>query len=406
MKNRVPFKTYLIEIAFLLIFASSLVLASQKAALSLESIQCPDYQGDKANKDILRGIHLLYDWRFNEAQSLFRKVIAEYPDKPIGYFYLAMVTWSHMASGFWSPVTIREYIERLDCTIDVAKSRIESNSADCYDFFYLGGALGFKGRYNLIKGEWLSAFFLATESVHALKAFLKMAPNNKDILLGLGLFDYYTARLSGVLKILSYLLIHRGNKQEGLRKLHVAAREGTYSATEAKNMLLHIYLFLEQDFSNALYLAKDLATRYDKNPRFKLLLGVNYICLDMDAQYRNTVDHLRQRSLQASSSKEASLWGKRALYLESIYDLFHGRNRGARSKLREILNQADPESDPAMIAWPLVKMGMSYNLEGNREEATRYYRQILNMENGSGVQFLAKKLLHKPPKEKDPYIGY
>jgi hypothetical protein len=50
---------------------------------------------------------------------------------------------------------------------------------------------------------------------------------------------------------------------------------------------------------------------------------------------------------------------------------------------------------------------MSYDLEGDRQEATKYYRYILNMENGSGAQFLAKRLLEENPlKKNDPFIGY
>jgi len=63
-------------------------------------------------------------------------------------------------------------------------------------------------------------------------------------------------------------------------------------------------------------------------------------------------------------------------------------------------------NDPEMIAWPLIKIGMSYDLEKNREEAVKYYNQVLDMENGSGAQFLAKKLLHSPLKTGDPFIGY
>ena len=59
-----------------------------------------------------------------------------------------------------------------------------------------------------------------------------------------------------------------------------------------------------------------------------------------------------------------------------------------------------------MIAWPLLKIGMSHDLEGNRERAIEYYRRVLDMENGAGAQFLAKKLLEDPLKKNDPFIGY
>ncbi len=70
----------------------------------MENAKGSDCQGAKINKDIIMGIDLLYDEQFDDAEGLFRKVIAESPDKPIGYFYLAMVTWSRLSSGFGLPV--------------------------------------------------------------------------------------------------------------------------------------------------------------------------------------------------------------------------------------------------------------------------------------------------------------
>jgi tetratricopeptide (TPR) repeat protein len=311
-----------------------------------------------------------------------------------------------MVAGFWLPDTVKEYKERIDRTVKVAKSRIKNDVADSYDYFYLGGALGFLGRFELMRAEWLSSFLTAKKAIKALKTCKKMDPNNRDVLLGLGTFDYYTAKLSGVLKFLSYLLLHKGNKQEGLRKLHVAADEAIYSGSEAKSVLLHIYLFLEGDSSKALPLAKDLGEKYGQDPIYKLFEGVACVRLGLWEEYNNILSYMRQRSVEAPSSKESSSWKRRAIYLESIHDLFYDRYPEAREKLGEVLKQSDPENDPAMIAWPIVKIGMAYDLEGNRNEAKKYYYKALSMENGSGAQFMAQKCLDAPPKAKDPIIGY
>lgn len=406
MKNRGSLRKYLFTPGFFLVLAPIILLTLQQTAWCDKQEQNLTSQGSWSSRDILTGINLLYDRRFEEAEELFRQVISQSPERPIGYFYLAMVTWSRMASGFWSPETIEEYLKRVDRTISVARQRIENSNADNYDYFYLGGALGFKGRFELSQGNWLPSFFLGRNAIDALKTCHDMDPNNKDVLFGIGSFDYYTARLSGVLKFISYLLLHRGNKEEGLRKLNLAAREATYSATEAKSILLHIYLFAEEDFPKSLSIARDLVKRYDQNPRFKVLEGVSYLRLGMEPQFWDTVYGLRQRGVKASSPKMASMWERRALYLETIYDLFHDHYSAARAKLAFLLDHADPENDPYMVAWPMIKTGMSYDLEGNREEAKKYYRKVINMKNGSDAQFLAKKLLKGPPKKNDPFIGY
>jgi tetratricopeptide (TPR) repeat protein len=126
----------------------------------------------------------------------------------------------------------------------------------------------------------------------------------------------------------------------------------------------------------------------------------------MNSEYHGMVNLLRQKSLQADTLHEASPWERRSLYLEAAYNLYHEHYRDARKKLEIILNGKDLLNDPEMIAWPVLKIGMSYDLEGNREEAIKYYRRVLDMENGAGAQFLAKKLLEDPPKKNDPFIGY
>jgi tetratricopeptide (TPR) repeat protein len=382
------------------------VVAVEQHLMGLEVDASPGVEDVVANPDILKGIHLIYDRQFDDAEEQFRKIVAERPLEPAGYFYLAMVSWSRLASGFWSPSDVEEFKNRIDRAIETAEAQIGKKAPGSYDFFYLGGALGFKGRFELMKGEWLSSFFLATRAIDALKTCLGMDPSNKDVLLGIGTFDYYTARLSGVLKFLTYLLLHKGNKEEGLKKLNIAANEAIYSATESKSLLLHIYLFLEEDFRNSLLLSSELAKRYTENPRFKLLQGVSYIQLDMYPRYRETLDELRRKKSEASKRETAAMWERQALYLEAIYELFQGRYSEARSILTKILDDQDPVNDPSMIAWPLMKIGMSYDLEKNREKAMIYYNDVLNMENGSGAQFLATKLLQSPLNKGDPFIGY
>ena len=66
----------------------------------------------------------------------------------------------------------------------------------------------------------------------------------------------------------------------------------------------------------------------------------------------------------------------------------------------------DPERDPLMIAWPLLKTGMSYDIQGDRDRAISYYKQVQAMENAAGAQFLAERYLAKPAMKKDAFLGY
>ena len=358
-------------------------------------------------RDLLRGIDLLYDLEFDEAERIFAGVISEKPKNPAGHFYMAMVSWSRLSLGFWTPEVLKEYVDRIDLTISVARKRIENHEADSFDYFYLGGALGFRGRFDLMRQKWFSSYRLAYEAISALRKCAKMDPSNVDVLLGLGLYDYYTAKLSGVLKFLTYVLLHKGNKEEGLRKLHTAADHALYSRVEAKSMLLHIYLFLEdEDFEKALPFAQDLASRFRNYPRYKFFEGVVHIRAGRDDDYAEIVDFIRAESSRQKSKSKAQMWAGQALYLEASYHLFRNRPEQARAKLDAVLALVDPAVDPAMAAWPVLKKGMSYDLEGRRDKALEAYRRVLSMENAAGAQFLAEKCLVEAPKQGDPFLGF
>ncbi len=358
------------------------------------------------NPVILQGIERLYDGETDRAEELFRAMTAENPTDPAGHFYMAMVSWSRLAMGFWFSDVVNQYIERIDRAISAANALIEQKKADSYTYFYLGGALGFKGRFYLMEHKWVSSFFLALDAIEALKTCQALNPDNKDVYLGLGMFDYYTAKLSGVLKFLTYLFLHRGNIEEGLRKLHVAAQEATYSSVEAKSMLLHIYLFMEQDHHKALPLAKELAERFRRYPRYKFLEGTTYLRLRMNSGYREVLDLMRTTAKLEKSPIRGTIWYRQCLYLETSHALFGKEYEEARSRLDRILAISDPQEDPYMIAWPILKKGMSYDLEGKRDKALEHYRRVMEMKNGAGAQFLAEKYATEPMKSNDPFIGY
>ena len=334
------------------------------------------------------------------------KLSARRPDLPAGYFYLAMVSWSRLATGFWSPENVAEFKDRLDTAIEKAEMHIETTGGNSSDFLYLGGALGFKGRFELMKGRWMTSYFLARDAIEALKICQKLDPDNKDVLLGLGTFDYYTDRLSGFLKFITSFLLYKGDMKRGLERLNTAAKEARFSSIETKSVLLHIYLFLEQDYKAALPLSLELSNRFKNNPRFHLLKGVAYIRMNQEELYGKTVEELLRIGRESKDETSAAMWKRRARYLELIHDIYHGNYSRAREKIAFLLANADPEHDPAMIAWPILKKGMIYDLEGNRSEAEKLYDQILHMVNPSGAQFVAAKYLKEPLEKGAAAIGY
>ena len=186
-----------------------------QSSLSVSEIIAYETVSEGTDKAITDGIEYLYDWEFEKAETVFKKVSIDMPDNPMGFFYLAMVSWSRMIAGFWGPEIVDQYGEQIDETISIAKKRINSGTTDSFTYFYLGAALGFKGRFLLMQHRYLSSYLVSLEAINALKTSLEMDQDNIDVLFGLGMYDYYTAKLSADLPQNQLVVINlsgRGDK--------------------------------------------------------------------------------------------------------------------------------------------------------------------------------------------------
>ncbi len=151
-----------------------------------------------------------------------------------------------------------------------------------------------------------------------------------------------------------------------------------------------------------------LTRQYPRGYWYWQLLGVCQVRLQMGEAGQRTIEFLKDRSKDPSfTPEEQAVWLRRSIYLEGIRGAYAGDFRGARATFRSLVEDPDPVHDPAMVAWPLLKIAMCYDLEQEREEAKIIYQKILDMENGAGAQFLAKKfLVGAPPRVADPFLGY
>ena len=119
MKKKEDFKICISII--ILTFFITLVLPIRLATSSVTSHELSANQTNVNADRIIEGIDLIYNHQFDKAEDLFQEIISKTPYKPVGYFYLAMVTWSRLATGFWSSESVKEYKERIDRTIIVAE---------------------------------------------------------------------------------------------------------------------------------------------------------------------------------------------------------------------------------------------------------------------------------------------
>ncbi len=227
---------------------------------------------------IQAGINQIYSIKFNEAYETFAELQRISPENPAGEFFGAMVLWWQILIDLREERFDELFYTKLEKVIEKCDEILEEKPDDYFALFFKVGALGFRGRLLSVRQEWLDA---ALDGKDALPIVLKIAnlyPEDPDINLGLGLYNYYAEVIPKFYPFIEPLmyLFPKGNKELGLQQLISVADSGRYAKYETQYFLLQIYFEFEKDNDKAYYYCKRLLDKFPDNPKFENYLGRIY----------------------------------------------------------------------------------------------------------------------------------
>ncbi len=365
-------------------------------------------QSGVIDQQIHRGIELIYNMEFDQAERIFDSVISESPAHPSGYFYRATVMFWRVVTNPDNTTLDADYRAWLQKALDRSDALLKENDADLAGIFYKGAALGMRARIFSIRPNWKDALGLmlgdAKDGVHYLNAIEDIIPGNADVLFGRGLYNYYVEAVKEDYPALSAFIsmFATGNKRVGLQMLEQASQRASYARTEAEYELLRVYYLYEHNHTRAYQIANDLVNRYPNNVQFLHYLGFCEISLGLTAQYDSTYRVILARSREKregytiKQAREAMHFlGQAQLYLP---------NGNLDSALNYLYN-ADLLSrkiTPTEPEWYLAKeelmMGQAYDALGKRDKAIEFYKRVMEIKDISNSHSLAQTYLAKPYK--------
>lgn len=231
----------------------------------------------------------------------------------------------------------------------------------------------------------------------------EIAPGNHDIMLGTGLYNYFSVYISDKYPLIKPLLMFmpKGDKNIGLEQLKAATRTAKYSDVEAKVALLQIYYSCENDAYQALLLAQELADKYKNNPYFARYLGrclvrVGYIDL-FDKVWRDILNKCIDKKFgyDTFTAREALYYIALALKEKGDYD----NALKYLYKCDEACRNLDKDGPTGFMILANMWMGKIYDLQGKRKYAVMQYQKILKMKKHENSYDEAKKYLDQPYKK-------
>lgn len=354
-----------------------------------------------ADSLVLLGADYVYNLEFDKAAEQFKKVQERYPLHPAGYFLDSMIEWWKIALNSEDRSNDDLFYRKIEKVIAVCDKTLDTNAYDINALFFKGGAIGYRARLRTMRDEWFQAIQDAKEALDILRRCQQLAPFNHDIMLGTGLYNYFSVKFPEEYPILKPLMwfLPNGDKRLGLFQLRAAARNARYAAVEAKVALLQIYYTFENDNYEALQIAQELTQKYPNNIYFQRYLGRIQVRLGMIMDYETTWKKILDRVKENPKLYNNSIVREATYYigLALLYRQDFSNSLKYFQKSLEGTKLVD-KKPTGFYSYTLIKIGNNYDAIGNRSEAVKYYKQAYELPDFNDSKKIAKRYLETPYK--------
>ena len=347
-----------------------------------------------------KGIDYVYDLSFDSARLEFQKLTKIYPNHPAGHFFLAMVEWWGIVLNIDDESNDDKFISMLNKVIDICDNRLDEDENDLTALFYKGGSLGFRGRLYAYREDWVKAANDGRIALPIVHDAFKIAPNNYDVLLGMGIYNFYAAVIPEQYPIVKPFMIFfpSGDRQKGIIQLREASEKATYANIEAKYFLAQILCNYEKKFDEALPLAMQLNKQFPKNPLFQKYVVRCYASLGYWNETNQTCKDMLLKVKEKKYGYTETIEREAQFYL-GLYEMTINNYDIALQHLYrcdELCRIIDKDGPSGYMVVTNLKIGNIYDLQSKREIAIKQYDKVLNMKDYQETHKQAERYLKTP----------
>jgi tetratricopeptide (TPR) repeat protein len=377
------------------VFLPLLLLVAAWTPARTQWITDPDYEAHAQ-----RGIAAVYNLEFDKAESEFSYLCAKYPHHPSGKFFLAMVDWSRIVLDIDNESLDERFIAKLDDVIDMCDGMLDKDDNDVAALFFKGGALGFRGRLYAHRGSWMKAANDGRRALPIVQRAYKIAPDNYDILLGIGIYNYYAEVIPEQYPIVKPLMIFfpDGDRQKGIEQLIQAGRHAKYAGPEADYFLLQLYYQYEKQYDKGIEMGRRLLERFPRNVMVHRYLGRCYVSLMKWPETHSVFGEILSRCNNGYTGYNENCKREAAYYL-GVSEMNLGLYPEALRHffLCDALSRVlDAKKESGYMSLANLKIGMIYDMQSKRRDAIDQYQKVLSMKKYENSYDLAERYLATP----------
>jgi len=345
-----------------------------------------------------RGLGLLYNAQFAEAEAAFDTLAARYPDHPAAAFLRALVPWWRILLDLSDTSHDEAFYRAMDDVVRRADRRLRRDPHDLDARFFKGAALAFRARLRANRRDYVRAAFDAKGALDYVVDVSRRDRANADFQFRKGVYDYYAAVLREEHPRLRPLLTFfaRGDRERGRHLLEFTFQRGTYLQAEAAYQIALLEYVHERDYGEALRYVNWLRYYYPRNPFFRLLEGRLHASFgDFDASDRVFRSVLSQYDAGAEAYTLAA--AEQALYYLARGAMSRRDHEAALAFLGRLEEVGAARREPsAFLVLGRLRQGMALDARGEREAALQRYREVLDLPDRSGAHDRARAYIEAP----------
>lgn len=339
----------------------------------------------------------VYNLEFTGARQLMLPWKQAHPDHPVWPFWEALELWWTILPDLENTATDELFINKLR-EADFRSDRLLNRDRHNVDALVIKAlANGFMARLHSNRASWYQSLSHARVSLNVLFRLEQLEPDLPDLQFGMGTYNYFAAYLADeypLVKPLAWML-PGGDREDGLKRLGIAADSSAFMIPESTYFLGHINLQYEQQYDLALHHLKTLTERYPANGFFRRLLARAYVSVGNLNGAATLIDSTlsdARFSTDLPLQEEMNAVRARIAYMHLQNDLALEKSEAARSFSAKLARNPNERRFGAMATYYIARAHLR---AGRDDEGKRYLRELNSRRNHSFYAGRARQLLRE-----------
>jgi tetratricopeptide (TPR) repeat protein len=292
------------------------------------------------------------------------------------------------------------FIQKMDDVIALCDSILDVDENDVSALFFKGGALGFQGRLRANRSSWIKAANDGRKALPIVQKAYKIAPDNYDILLGIGIYNYYAATIPAKYPIVKPVMVFfpTGDKQKGIEQLTKASEKAKFASIEAKYFLLQLSYNYERQYERAFELSTSLLKQFPNNVVFHRYVGRSSFVLSKFGESMTAFSEINDRCDKNYRGYNNFAKREALYYLGMISMNLFNYDEALRYfyQADELSRGMNNDDGASFMTMANLRIGMIFDIQKKRTYAVMQYQKVLQLKKFENSHDLAQQYIKSP----------